>query len=239
MLFGLATLAPACYAAWVSSHRFAAHWPRLRRFTWTWIASLAALAPDRVVVGTAISSRSSACLAPFSPRPSAPWSATPFARKGAGPEFAWAGTSPDWPRGAWVLLVGLVPLAGDLLEWTAARRFQPASLYAFLASTALFLLFSALAPERPLVSLPEVAPEEKVAERGERPPATGRRASGPPSGYLTMQQDPRSLILATGRERSPPALARLPRSRLPPPAATRPSAARSRSSRSPLRIHLP
>src|SRR5205823_1487589 len=37
ILFGLATLAPACWCAWVYSRRFAAHWPGIHRFNWTWI----------------------------------------------------------------------------------------------------------------------------------------------------------------------------------------------------------
>ena len=61
----------------------------------------------------------------------------------------WRGVRPGWnPAGvaAWGLgvLVGLVPLLGDLVQWSAARRFQPASLYAFLASAGFFLVFSAL-----------------------------------------------------------------------------------------------
>src|SRR5262249_29378818 len=37
LLFGLAALAPACHAAWVFSRTLATHWPRIRRFRWTWI----------------------------------------------------------------------------------------------------------------------------------------------------------------------------------------------------------
>ncbi len=43
ILFGLAALAPACYSTWVFSHRFAAHWPRIRRLRWTWIGDGIAL----------------------------------------------------------------------------------------------------------------------------------------------------------------------------------------------------
>jgi hypothetical protein len=43
ILFGLAALAPACYCAWIFSRRFSAHWPGVRRFTWTWLGGAAAL----------------------------------------------------------------------------------------------------------------------------------------------------------------------------------------------------
>ncbi len=43
ILFGLAALAPACYASWVFSFRFAAHWPGIRRLNWTWIGDGIAL----------------------------------------------------------------------------------------------------------------------------------------------------------------------------------------------------
>jgi cytosine permease len=43
LLFGLAALAPACYATWVFSFRFANHWPGLSRMSWTWIGDGIAL----------------------------------------------------------------------------------------------------------------------------------------------------------------------------------------------------
>ena len=43
ILFGLAALAPACYATWIFSRRFAAHWPKIRRTYWTWIGAVIAV----------------------------------------------------------------------------------------------------------------------------------------------------------------------------------------------------
>jgi cytosine permease len=43
ILFGLAALAPACYSAWVFSHKLSTHWPRLGQARWTWIGGAIAL----------------------------------------------------------------------------------------------------------------------------------------------------------------------------------------------------
>jgi hypothetical protein len=37
ILFGLATLAPACYSAWVYGQKLSTHWPCLGQSGWTWI----------------------------------------------------------------------------------------------------------------------------------------------------------------------------------------------------------
>lgn len=42
-LFGLAALAPACYAAWVYGQKLSTHWPRLGQSGWTWIGGAIAL----------------------------------------------------------------------------------------------------------------------------------------------------------------------------------------------------
>jgi cytosine permease len=42
VLFGLASLAPACYAVWAFSRRLSTHWPRPRRWRWTWLGGAAA-----------------------------------------------------------------------------------------------------------------------------------------------------------------------------------------------------
>jgi cytosine permease len=48
VLFGLASLAPACFAVWGFSKRLSTHWPRLRRWRWTWLGGAAAF----VLIGT-------------------------------------------------------------------------------------------------------------------------------------------------------------------------------------------
>ena len=42
-LFGLAALAPACYAAWVYGQKLSTHWPRLGQTGWTWIGGAISL----------------------------------------------------------------------------------------------------------------------------------------------------------------------------------------------------
>jgi cytosine permease len=42
ILFGLASLAPACYSVWVYGQRLSTHWPRLRQSGWTWSGGLIA-----------------------------------------------------------------------------------------------------------------------------------------------------------------------------------------------------
>ena len=77
----------------------------------------------------------------------------------------WRGVRRDWnPAGllAWGLgaAVGLIPVLGALVNWSAARQFQPAALYAFFTSAGLYLALAALGLERPLVLLPKPVAED-------------------------------------------------------------------------------
>jgi cytosine permease len=158
MLFGLATLAPGCYSAWVFSRRLSAHWSRIRRFFWTWIGGFLAF----VLIATSWAGRLEEIFglmgAIFAPAVGA------LTADALREKRQWHGMRQGWnPAGvlAWGfgVLVGLVPVFGALLDWTAARRFQPASLYAFLASAALYLALAAAGLERPLAPLPAAATE--------------------------------------------------------------------------------
>lgn len=158
LLFGLATLAPACYAAWVHSHRFTAQWPRLRRFLWTWIASL----PVFVLIVTSWAGRLEVIFgllgAVFAPAVGA-MVGDAISQKGR-----WPGVRPGWnPSGilAWGVgvLVGIVPFAGPLIGWAGSRQFQPAALYAFLTSAGIFLIMSFLVKPYPPVPVPDMAAE--------------------------------------------------------------------------------
>lgn len=89
-------------------------------------------------------------------------------------KMRWHGVRRDWnPAGllAWGLglAVGLVPVLGAVVNWSAARRFQPASLYAFFISAGLYLALAALGLERPLVLLPEPLVEVTPKAEGETP----------------------------------------------------------------------
>jgi hypothetical protein len=169
LLFGLATLAPACYSAWVSSRRFAAHWPGIRRFYWTWICGCLAF----VLVATSWAGRLEDIFgllgAAFAPAVGA---MVGLALRHSG---QWRGIREGWNVAgvaAWTsgVLVGLLPLLGTAIDWPRARSFQPASLYAYFVSVMLAWLLSALGLERPLVSLPEVA-QAQAETRGAEPTA--------------------------------------------------------------------
>jgi cytosine permease len=165
LLFGLATLAPACYASWISSHRFAAHWPRLRRFTWSWICGAAVL----LLICTSWAGRLEEIFgllgAVFAPAVGA-MVGDALLQRGR-----WSGVRTGWNLAgivAWAggLAVGLAPHLGLLVDWPRARAFQPASLYAFVASSVLFLLMTSLGPVRPLAILPELPHEADQTQAG-------------------------------------------------------------------------
>jgi len=171
-LFGLATLAPGCYSAWVFRERISKHWPRIRRRTWTRIGGLLAF----VLIATSWASRLEEIFslmgAVFASAVGA-LVADALRQKGQ-----WRGVRRGWnPAGllAWGLgmAVGLVPVLGALCDWSAARRFQPAALYEFLASAGLYLALAALGLERPLALLPEPvaegAPQPDLATPGLEP----------------------------------------------------------------------
>ena len=163
MLFGLATLAPACYAAWISSHRFAAHWPGLRRFAWTWIAS----APVFLLIVTSWAGHLELIISVlgtfFAPAVGAIVAdAILHHRRWNGVRLGWH--FPGIAAWAGGVVVGLVPVVGPWLGWSAAVTFQPASLYAFLVAQGLFL---ALLPLRQTVR-PSVCPEASPGDTSNR-----------------------------------------------------------------------
>jgi hypothetical protein len=160
LLFGLATLAPACYAAFVFGRRLSDHWPRIRRFYWTWIGGAVAF----LLIAVSWARRPDVIFgltgAVFAPAVGA-MTADALRQKGE-----WRGIREGFhPAGllAWGVgvAIGLVPLFGILLDWPAARRFQPAALLAFVAAAGAYAALTASTPERPWVPLPEAeAPEE-------------------------------------------------------------------------------
>jgi len=158
MLFGVATLAPGCYAVGTAAQRFSAHWPRIRRKFWIWMTGLGAF----VLIAMSWAGRFEEIFgllgAVFAPAAGA-LVADALRQKGN-----WPGIRTGWnPPGvvAWAFgaLAGLTPLLGALLDWPAALRFQPAALFAFLTGACLFLILSALGLERPLAGVPATASE--------------------------------------------------------------------------------
>jgi cytosine permease len=177
-LFGLAALAPGCYSAWVFRERISAHWPAIRPSVWTRIGGVLAFA----LVATSWADRLEEIFnlmgAIFAPAVGA-LVADALRQRGQ-----WHGVRRGWnPAGllAWVLgmAVGLVPVLGVLFDWSPARSFQPAALYAFLTSAVLYLAMAALGMERPLAILPplvaEGAPDPVPAEqlRDQAAPCSG------------------------------------------------------------------
>lgn len=159
LLFGLACLAPACFAAWIHSHRFAARWPRLRRFAWTWIAAL----PVFLLIVSSWAGRLEIIFsllgAVFAPAVGA-MAADFLLQRGQ-----WRGVHLGWnPPGfaAWGLglLVGLIPVLGPPAGWHSAAQAQPASLYAFLLAAVAYAIGWSVRETPAPVGLPEVSPAD-------------------------------------------------------------------------------
>ena len=111
-LFGVATLAPGCYSAWVFRERISTHWPAIRRSVWTRIGGVLAF----VLVASTWADRLEEIFnllgAIFAPAVGA-LVADALRQKGE-----WQGVRRGWnPAGllAWGLgmAVGLVPVLGD------------------------------------------------------------------------------------------------------------------------------
>ena len=155
LLFGLATLAPAVYSASTFGRRLSEHWPRIRRFYWTWLCAVVAFVlvafswADHVdvvfsLIGAVLAPATGAIVADGL-RHMGQWRGL---RMGLNPCGVIA-----WCSGLWV---GLIPLLGDLFHWPVAQNVQPATLLAFFTSAAVYMLLAAIGLEPPLVALPDL-----------------------------------------------------------------------------------
>jgi cytosine permease len=154
LLFGLATLAPACYSAWIFSTRLSQHWPRIRRFYWTWIGGAAAFVlvafswADRLelifAVMGAIFAPAVGSIVADALRQRLQWHGI---REGLNPPGLIA-----WSVG---LVIGLIPVIGARMGVAVSERFQPAALFSFLSAAIVYTLLAASGWERPWVRLPE------------------------------------------------------------------------------------
>jgi cytosine permease len=171
-LFGVSTLAPGCYSGWTFSRRLSMHWPAIGLVPWARIGGVLAF----VLIATSWAGRLEEIFnlmgAVFASAVGA------LVADALRQEGQWRGVRHGWnPAGllAWGLgmAVGLVPVVGAICDWSAARRFQPAALYAFLTSAGLYLVLAALGLERPLAMLPEPvaegAPQPDLATPGLEP----------------------------------------------------------------------
>jgi hypothetical protein len=166
MLFGLATLAPACYLAWTFSSRLASHWGRLRRFHWTWLGGAAAFGLIAVSWTDRLGTIFTITGAAFAPALGA-LSADALSQR-----LRWNGIRAGWHAPgllAWGLglAVGLLPLLPASAKLTGGWPLQPAALDAYLVSLVAYTVLSLLGPDGRLVPLPAGA---EVAE-GSQPVA--------------------------------------------------------------------
>jgi cytosine permease len=148
LVFGLGSLAPTCYAAYLFGHHFEATWPQLKRIRWTVIGTVAAwlfIASGHAGRLATIFSLIGAALAPLV----AALAADSFRQRGR-----WHGPR----RGinlpgliAWAigLAVGLVPIVSEAAGWYAGSRFQPAAVFAYAAAFVTYLVVAACGAEAP------------------------------------------------------------------------------------------
>jgi hypothetical protein len=166
MVFGLASLAPTCFAAYLFGQRFAAAWPGLKRIRWTLLGTSAAWL--LIVFGWAgrlqtIFGLMGAAFAPVVAAMAADYvrhrGVWPGARRGVNLPGLLA-----WAVG---LAVGLVPIVSASVRWDAGTRFQPAAVFAFLAAFIAYLVLAGLGAESPPVPVvpdgPGASPGAMVA----------------------------------------------------------------------------
>jgi cytosine permease len=162
ILFGMATLAPACYSAHGYGRRFHDCWFRLGRRTWTWIGAI----PAVVLVATAWAERTELIFtimgALFAP---AIGSLVADYRRQRG---RWGGfRSGINPAGliAWLVgaSVGLIPLIGAWFRIELARNVQPATILAFATGYLVYEGLARFGMERALIALPSVEQPSRPA----------------------------------------------------------------------------
>jgi hypothetical protein len=148
LVFGLGSLAPTCYAAYLFGHRFEAAWPQLTRVRWTVIGTVAAwllIAGGCAWRLNTIFSLIGAVLAPLV----AALAADSLRQRGA-----WRGVRPGlnapgliaWAVG---MGVGLVPVVAGAAGWAAGTRVQPAAVFAYCAAFVTYMVLAACGAEAP------------------------------------------------------------------------------------------
>ena len=163
MVFGLGSLAPTCYSAYLFGHRFHAAWPRIKRIHWTLIGTTAAwllIAGDFAGRLETIFSLMGAVVAPLV----AALSADYLRQRGA-----WRGgrlgvNGPGLAAWAVGVAIGLVPILSQAAGWKAGIRFQPAAVFAYVAAFVTYLILAFVGTEAPLVPActPEPLPQSEA-----------------------------------------------------------------------------
>ncbi len=160
LVFGLASLAPTCYAAHGFGHRFATLWPRLSGLSWLLIGTALAWALIATGMVARLDVVFSLAGAAFAPVVGA--MAADYVRHGGvwpGPR---AGINPAG-MGAWLagLTIGLAPTFADAAGLVPWWRLQPAALAAFSVAFGVYWALARLgfeSPSRPVVEPAAVPP---------------------------------------------------------------------------------
>lgn len=162
LTFGLAALAPACYAAFVFSVRLHEIWPRVRRTHWTVLGSGAAwliLSAGLVVRTLDVFTVVGGVVAPAAGALSADYVRSRGVWPGPRVGYNLPGLV-AWFVGS---LVGLAPLLGSMLGVVRLTNLQPAAVLAYLTAFVVYLAAAGLGAES--------APETRlVRQAGELPP---------------------------------------------------------------------
>src|SRR5262249_17989989 len=154
--FGLGSLAPTCYSAYLFGHLFHQTWPRLSRIRWTLVGTTAAwllVATGRADRLATIFSLMGAAVAPLVAA-----LAADFLRRRGG----WGGprrgfNAPGLIAWAAGLGVGLIPIVAEAAGWEAGTRFQPAAVFAYGAAFFTYFALAALGGEAPREPAPAPA----------------------------------------------------------------------------------
>jgi hypothetical protein len=152
ILFGLAALAPACYASWIFSRRFSTHWSRIRRFDWTWIGGAVAF----VLIATSWASRLESIVhgmgLVFAPAVGA--MAGDYARHRGGWAGVRAGLNPAGVA-AWAAGLGIPPAVAmaTIGNPRLAGWLPPAPLAGFLTAAFIYTLLAGIGLERSSIPL--------------------------------------------------------------------------------------
>jgi cytosine permease len=152
LVFGLGSLAPACFSIYVYSKRFEAAWPGVGRVRWTLLGASAAW----LVIATGGAGRLETIFtlmgATFAPMVGA-LAADYLRRRGGWADARRGINTPGLVGWAVGLVVGLVPILGG----KAGAWLQPSAVFAFLAALVTYLILATLGAEAP--PLPEAEPD--------------------------------------------------------------------------------
>jgi cytosine permease len=165
LVFGLGSLAPTCYAAYLFGHRFEAAWPRLSRIRWTLIGTTVAwlvIASGRAARVATVFSLMGAVFAPLV----AALAADSLGQRGAWPVPRRGVNLPGLIAWAAGLAVGLVPIVSHAVGWQTGTRFQPAALYAYLVAFVTYIVLAKFGAEASPVRITSGEPGTGVVLEG-------------------------------------------------------------------------